>query len=82
MPFLYFNTRFAWFLFSSLSTTRVRQRLCDLMGTDVIRLNDKRYFQTLTQRLQDEYEVIHEFICVLHVFTGINDTGFLAVSGP
>ncbi|XP_045202636.1 uncharacterized protein LOC123556093 isoform X2 [Mercenaria mercenaria] len=43
---------------SSLSTTRVRQRLCDLMGTDVIRLNDKRYFQTLTQRLQDEYETI------------------------
>ncbi|XP_045202642.2 uncharacterized protein LOC123556093 isoform X3 [Mercenaria mercenaria] len=42
----------------SLSTTRVRQRLCDLMGTDVIRLNDKRYFQTLTQRLQDEYETI------------------------
>ncbi|XP_060575264.1 uncharacterized protein LOC132732779 isoform X5 [Ruditapes philippinarum] len=43
---------------SSLSTTRVRQRLCDLMGTDVIRLNDKRYFQTLTKRLQDEYETI------------------------
>ncbi|XP_060575266.1 uncharacterized protein LOC132732779 isoform X7 [Ruditapes philippinarum] len=42
----------------SLSTTRVRQRLCDLMGTDVIRLNDKRYFQTLTKRLQDEYETI------------------------
>ncbi|XP_060575267.1 uncharacterized protein LOC132732779 isoform X8 [Ruditapes philippinarum] len=40
----------------SLSTTRVRQRLCELMGTDVIRLNDKRYFQTLTKRLQDEYE--------------------------
>ncbi|XP_052221733.1 uncharacterized protein LOC127838182 isoform X5 [Dreissena polymorpha] len=42
----------------SLSTTRVRQRLCDLMGTDVIRLNDKRYFQKLSERLQDEYETI------------------------
>lgn len=41
---------------SSLSTTRVRQRLCDLMGTDVIRLNDKLYFQKLSQRLQEEYE--------------------------
>ena len=43
--------------FSSLSTTRVRQRLCNLMGTDVIRLNDKRYFQKLSTRLQEEYEV-------------------------
>ena len=43
--------------FSSLSTTRVRQRLCNLMGTDVIRLNDKRYFQKLSERLQEEYEV-------------------------
>lgn len=40
----------------SLSTTRVRQRLCNLMGTDVIRLNDKRYFQKLSTRLQEEYE--------------------------
>ncbi|XP_052219766.1 uncharacterized protein LOC127837042 isoform X7 [Dreissena polymorpha] len=45
-------------IYSSLSTTRVRQRLCDLMGTDVIRLNDKRYFQKLSERLQDEYETI------------------------
>ncbi|KAL4218970.1 hypothetical protein ACF0H5_021556 [Mactra antiquata] len=43
-------------IYSSLSTTRVRQRLSDLMGTDVIRLNDKRYFQKLTERLHDEYE--------------------------
>ncbi|XP_052789530.1 uncharacterized protein LOC128224001 isoform X2 [Mya arenaria] len=42
----------------SLSTTRVRQRLCDLMGTDVIRLNDKRYFQKLSEKLQDEYETV------------------------
>lgn len=43
---------------SSFSTTRVRQRLCDLMGTDVIRLNDRRYFQQLSERLRDEYETI------------------------
>lgn len=43
---------------NSLSTTRVRQRLCDLMGTDVIRLNDKRYFEKLSQRLQEEYETV------------------------
>lgn len=42
----------------SLSTTRVRQRLCNLMGTDVIRLNDKRYFQKLSDRLQEEYETV------------------------
>ena len=43
--------------FSSLSTNRIRQRLFDLMGTDVIRLNDTRYFKKLSTKLREEYEV-------------------------
>ncbi|KAK3594600.1 hypothetical protein CHS0354_000393 [Potamilus streckersoni] len=41
---------------SSLSTVRVRQRLQGLMGSDVIRLNDRRYFEKLSTKLRNEYE--------------------------
>ncbi|XP_069120816.1 uncharacterized protein [Argopecten irradians] len=41
---------------SSLSALRIRQKLLRLMGTDVIRLNDKSYTDTLLDKLKQEYE--------------------------
>ncbi|XP_060071881.1 uncharacterized protein LOC132551763 [Ylistrum balloti] len=40
----------------SLSVLRTRQHLQRLMGTDVIRLNDHNYTETLLQKLKEEYE--------------------------
>ncbi|XP_069120817.1 uncharacterized protein [Argopecten irradians] len=41
---------------NSLSALRIRQKLLRLMGTDVIRLNDKSYTDTLLDKLKQEYE--------------------------
>jgi len=39
-----------------ISYTPVRSRLTLLMGTNVIRLTDRRYMMQLTSRLQEDYE--------------------------
>ncbi|XP_033730805.1 uncharacterized protein LOC117320287 isoform X2 [Pecten maximus] len=41
---------------NSLSALRIRQKLLKLMGTDVIRLNDRNYTETLLDKLKQEYE--------------------------
>ncbi|XP_076092209.1 uncharacterized protein LOC143063739 isoform X4 [Mytilus galloprovincialis] len=41
---------------SALSTAKVRSRLQHLMGTDVIRINDKRYIDKMFEKLEIEQE--------------------------
>ncbi|VDI76932.1 Hypothetical predicted protein [Mytilus galloprovincialis] len=41
---------------STLSTAKVRSRLQHLMGTDVIRINDKRYIDKMYEKLEIEQE--------------------------
>ncbi|CAC5367604.1 unnamed protein product [Mytilus coruscus] len=41
---------------SALSTAKVRSRLQHLMGTDVIRINDKHYIDKMSQKLEIEQE--------------------------
>ncbi|OWF56100.1 uncharacterized protein LOC110451583 isoform X2 [Mizuhopecten yessoensis] len=41
---------------NSHSTMRIRHNLQRLMGTDVIRLNDRNYTETLLRMLQEDYE--------------------------
>ncbi|CAC5367603.1 unnamed protein product [Mytilus coruscus] len=43
-------------LASALSTAKVRSRLQHLMGTDVIRINDKHYIDKMSQKLEIEQE--------------------------
>lgn len=47
------------FFYSALSTAKVRSRLQHLMGTDVIRINDKRYIDKMYEKLEIEQEVIN-----------------------
>ncbi|KAK3087449.1 hypothetical protein FSP39_006026 [Pinctada imbricata] len=41
---------------TTASTIRLRDRLQSLMGSDVIRLNDRKYTQQLRRKLDEEYE--------------------------
>ncbi|XP_052093645.1 glutamic acid-rich protein-like [Mytilus californianus] len=43
--------------YHALSTAKVRSRLQHLMGTDVIRINDKHYIDKMSQKLEIEQEV-------------------------
>jgi len=41
---------------SSAATERLRDRLIQLMGTDVVRINDRTYTEKLSRKLQEEHE--------------------------